>query len=93
MTKNLYVSEGHFMFWPCKCGHVFGRHGGELFSGRMFGCFECKCKKFFPAQSIEKWRESLKNPNPDMQGLDSLHYDYIKRLPNKNLKGSLPQNI
>jgi predicted nucleic acid-binding Zn-ribbon protein len=60
MTKNLYVSEGHFMFWPCKCGHVYGRHGGELFSGRMMGCFECGCKKFFPAQSLETWRKSVK---------------------------------
>jgi hypothetical protein len=57
MVKNLFVEPGHFLFWPCKCGHIFGRHGGELFSGKMDGCFECDCKRFMPAQSLESWRE------------------------------------
>lgn len=66
MTKTLLVENTHFMFWPCKCGHVFGRHGGELFSGKMGHCFECECKKFLPEHSLEKWRESL-NKSKEMK--------------------------
>ena len=56
-TKTIIVESGHFIFWPCKCGHVYGRHWGELLSGKIGHCFDCKtCKKFFPAQTLEKWR-------------------------------------
>lgn len=56
---NIVVSSKHYLFWPCKCGHVFGRHWGMLSMWpEAEHCYECDCEKFDPEQPFEEWRNS-----------------------------------
>jgi len=61
MTKTLYVEPTHFLFWPCQCGDVYGRHYGSLSDWPDAGhCYDCKCQKFTPAQPFEDWQKSVR---------------------------------
>ncbi len=55
------VDAGHFLFWPCKCGNVYGRHSGDLSMWPEAGkCFDCSCQKFDPTMPFKEWQNSVK---------------------------------
>jgi hypothetical protein len=72
MVKNITVPSSHFLFWTCKCGHVYGRHHGTFSDWpNATYCFDCTCKKFDGAEPFEQWQQKERDKN---------------RLPNKDTR-------
>lgn len=57
---NLEVEPGHYLFWPCKCDHVFGRHNGTIGNPKTGPCFDCNCRSFSPREKFQAWRNTQK---------------------------------
>lgn len=57
-TKSYVVSDKHFLFWPCKCGHYYGRHANGIMNWpNAEQCFDCDCKKFEGEKPWEEWKK------------------------------------
>lgn len=64
MTKTIIVPSSAFWFWPCKCGHYYGRHAGVLSEFPESGhCGDCDCQKFEGVKPFEEWREEERARN------------------------------